>query len=359
MATSKPVYQNYVYQNGSLYCALYKRRVINTSGTGADQWYWMPTNQSGDIIDFRANALNAGATYTSEANALANIPSGYGAPAVDRWKSDKYMSLLNMFPFDAGSSDKFKLGITDWTSNVVGLNNIVIPIYWTDVFDSYNSTGRRQDQNLTGSWSKVDDILIFCKNTGRKISLIVSMHLSSRIIDSVSKFYGTSNYEKDEWGNPIAVGDYGNGHPSLADETTGSGLSMMKDFFQKVVARYGGTTGQTYSLGAQLNWIATTITGQNEFGYNYENTVSGLTAKALSGYSPATISGFRTWVSTNVNNPKRYANKDLMNAAWGTNFSDFSTATAPTTGKAFGTATVNDFAGLFYSNWGKDFWRYL
>jgi hypothetical protein len=363
MATSKPEFQGIVLKDSGVnYCGLFKSRVVPVSGSPATQYYWFPTNSSGDIMDYRDNELNG--TFTSDTNALANYPSGYGN-YVDNWPTTKYLSYTNLYPFDGGNTDNYLIGLNEWVTADSGINNILVPIYWTDVFDSYNSTGRRQDQNLNASWSKVDAIVIAAKNKGVKVSLLIGLHLSSRnpyapssppLVDS---FYGVSNYEKDENNNPIAVGTYGDGHPSLADETSTSGRSMMKDFFQKVVTRYGGTTGQTYSLGTQLNWVTLTITGQLEYGYNYDNTVSGISANALSGYSTATLNGFRGWLFNASTNPDKYADLTALNSAWGTAYGTIGAIMPPTTGKAFGTAVVSDFAALFQSNRGKDWWKYL
>jgi hypothetical protein len=370
MATSKPEFQGVVMKDsGTNYCGLFKRRLKPVTGSPVTQYYWLPTNNSGDITDERVNIMNG--TFSSDTAALAGPPSGYGTYA-DNWATTKYLSYMNLYPFDNNSTALFKSGLDNWTRADRGINNIVVPVFWSDVFDSYNTSGigagRRQDQNLNGSWAKLDEIVIYVKAKGLKVSFLINLFLGGKDpYNSVQHFWGITNNEKDEWNNPIAVENYGNGHPPLMDNTSGSGANMMKDFYMKVISRYSGT-GQPYSLGAQLNWISPTITGQTEYGYNYENTVGGVTAKALSGYSAPSIAGFRAWVSTNTDNPNRYADKDALNNAWGTSFASFSVVTPPITGKAFGlvdvpgvvdVADMNDFAALFYTNQGKDWWQYL
>lgn len=345
MATSKPQYQNYVYQSGLLFCALYKRRAIDINGVGIDQWYWMPSNRSGDIIDYRANGLNG--FFSSETSALdesTGIPAGYGTLVVDRWQSDKHLSYMYIYPFDVAGLNAFKQSVEEWIE--IGANNILIPVFWSDVFTSWSE----QQTNADSSWEKQDLLINWIKTKGVKVSLMINLHLGARYIPD---FWGTANTEKDCFGDYVSIGGYETGHPSLA----GTGANMMKDFYMKVLDRYGGTTGQTYSLGSQLNWITPVFTEQLEYGFNYENGNAGGLHKALYGYSDDSKAGFRSWLQS-VDNPDKYNQIADLNAKWGTSFANFGAVTPPSTNHSKG-ANEYQLSEIFASNWGKDFWKYL
>ncbi|HEY1055327.1 MAG TPA: hypothetical protein VGE24_09335, partial [Emticicia sp.] len=118
-------------------------------------------------------------------------------------------------------------------------------------------------------------------------------------------------------------------------------------------------------LGNQFLQIIPTLTVHKEFGYNFTNQYYPVGSSdpvkeyfALSGYSSATISGFRTWLNS-PSNPDKYNDKDAMNAAWGTTFGSFSVVTPPTTGKGVQQATLDDYAIMFSTNRGKDWYKYL
>ena len=349
MATSKPEFQGKVLKHASSnnYCGLYKRRLINTSGAVATQYYWLPTSQIGEIVDQRGNIMNGTFASAEIASELANAPAGYGN-YVDNWQNERYNSLMISYPFDPGNGGvpTYKATIDDWLSKCPEINNLVLPVFWGDVFDSY----AEQTANAEGSWTQINDLVTFLKSKNRKVSILLCLFLGSSEVDN---FWGYDNNEKDEWNTVVSL-EYGNAHPSLADKSSGSGRSMMKDFFQKVVTRYAHPD----KLGAQLNWISPVITAQMEFGYNYENTVGALTAPALSGYHTKTIEGFRTWLASEVN-PNRYENIMALRTKWGMYFEDFSDVTPPTTGIPFGIAQTQHFAALFKTNRGKDWWMYL
>lgn len=368
MATTKPEFQGKVLKHASSnnYCGLYKRRIINTSGVATTQYYWLPTNQNGNIVDQRGNIMNGTFASAETANDSGNWPSGYGN-FVD-WQNERFLSLMVSYPFS--DINAAKAAITEWCSEKSGINNIVIPIFWNDIFDVYDAViskgdipARRQIDNFNSSWAKQDEYIAFAKATGKSVSLLICLFLG-RNTESIAYpevqyatnkyFWGINNNEKDEYGNGIGITYYGDGHPSLADKSSGSGRSMMKDFFQKVVTRYAHPD----KLGAQLNWVSPVITAQMEFGYNYENTIGGITAPALSGYHDKTIEGFRTWLASEVN-PNRYENIMALRTKWGMYFENFSDVTPPTTGIPFGTAQTQHFAALFKTNRGKDWWMYL
>lgn len=340
MATSKPEFQGIVLSNSTNYCGLYKRIVNNTSNIATTQYYWLPTNKSGDITDFRSNVMNGTFADAATAKSSGNLPSGYSA-YTDNWPNEKYLSYMYNFPFDGGDLDVFKQAIDDWVA--LGANNILVPIFWHDVFTSYAD----QTTPPSGAWDKQDAVINYVKSKGVKVSLMVHLYISANYIPA---FWGSANSEKDIFGDYIFLSGYGNGHPSLA----GSGANMMKDFYQRVIARYAHSS----FLGNQLNWITPVMTEQSEFGFNYDNSAGGFDHKALYGYSNDSIAGFRTWLQSSSLNPDYYPDILSLNTAWGTSFASFSAVTPPATGYSIG-ANEYQISEVFASNQGKDFWKYL
>ncbi|WP_337043873.1 beta-galactosidase [Emticicia sp. 17c] len=339
MAITKPVFKNFVLSNSGLYCGLYYRKVLSKTNAVGEQWYWMPTNRSGNITDMRANSLNG--YYATDTAALANYPAGYTL-LTDNWSSEKYISYMYNYPSE--NIIEAKNCITDWVNNI-GATNVLIPVFYNNIFKSY--TQQTDTANFNTYFAELDGLVTHAKNTGAKVSLFVCIDVDDNY---VADFWGLDNNEKDEWGYPIRIA-YGSGHPSLAN-TYATGI--MKDFFQKVVNRYASL------LGNQLNWVTPLLTVHNEYGYNFTNQYYPPGADspvpqyiALSGYSPSTIAGFRSWL------PTQYANVGALNTAWGTSYGNFADVTVPTTGKAPFEASLDDFQNIFASNRGKDWYRYL
>lgn len=342
MATSKPEFQGIVLSNSIDYCGLYKRIVNNTSNIATTQYYWLPTNKSGDITDYRANVMNGTFADAATATSSGNIPSGYSVYA-DNWPNEKYLSYMYNFPFDNSAGvQAFKDSVDAMVRE--GANNIVIPIFWTNIFATYDA----QSSPPSNAFDPQDVFVNYAKGKGVKISLMPHLYMGA---SDIPNFWGVANNEKDIYGNYIAVGGYGNGHPSLA----GVGADMMKDFYQKVVTHYNTL------LGSQLNWISPVITEQSEYGFNYDITVSGVTGKTLYGYSNDSKAGFRAWLQSS-DNPDKYANIAALNAAWGTSYISFSDVQPPTTPYAFNSSPPDmeyKLSEVFMSNQGKDFWKYL
>ncbi|GAB3511727.1 hypothetical protein GCM10027442_21910 [Emticicia fontis] len=309
----------------------------------------MPTNSSGDIIDFRENAMNGGTFYSSEASALANVPSGYGTLTVDRWQTDKYLSYMNLYPFrDIGA---FKTGVDWFVAN--GATNILIPVLWGDIFDSYSGTGKRQDQNLSSSFDKQNTAVDYVKNTypNVKISLLPWIKLSSSLIP---QFWGTSTNEKDCFGNDLGIEGYGDAHPALSDKSAGSGRSMAVDFFTKVTNYYANR------LGSQFNYIIPVISQQAEYGFNYDNGISA-PYKMIEGYSSATKAAFRAWLFNGTANPNAYADLTALNTAWGTTYTSNGQIEPPNTNLTQGgsdEAYVQGLNSIFASKRGVDWYLF-
>ena len=247
MATSKPEFQGIVLKDsGTNYCGLFKRRIINTSSVAATQYYWLPTNSSGEITDYRANIMSGTTTYATDTLALTNKPVGYGT-FVDAWPTTKYLSYMNMYPFrDLG---QFKSGVDSFVS--LGATNILIPVLWSDVFSRWTD-----QQTPSGTaWDKQNQAVDYVKNTypNVKISLMIWLKMDA---ERIVNFWGTANNEKDCWNNDLGIEGYGDAHAPLSDKNSGSGRSMMLDFFTKATNYYSNR------LGSRFNYFNTVIKKQ-------------------------------------------------------------------------------------------------
>ncbi|RFS16995.1 hypothetical protein [Emticicia sp. C21] len=343
MATSKPVFQGIVLKDsGTNYCGLFNRRVINTSSVAATQYYWLPTNSSGEITDYRANIMSGTTTHATDTLALANKPAGYGT-FVDSWPTTKYLSYMNMYPFqDLG---QFKSGVDSFVAS--GATNIVIPVLWSDIFDS----NAEQITNSSTAYNKQNLAIDFVqtKYPYVKISLLLLIYQDAERRNA-NKWWPVSVNEKDCWNNDLGVWGYGNAHAPLSDKTAGAGRSMMLDFFTKVTNYYAN------KLGSQFNYIIPTITEQAEYGFNYEN--GNPAYKAIIGYSGVTKSAFRTWLFNAAANPGAYANREALNTAWGTGYTADSQIEPPNTGLGQGTTDVAELNTVFASKRGVDWYLF-
>lgn len=268
------------------------------------------------------------------------------------WQNEKYLPLMVSFPFDGGNTTAYEATVNDWLATYPDIDSLTVPIFVGDVFESYNTTGRRQDQNLDTSWQyRLDPLILFLKDKNVKVNFMICTFLAT-FGGQVNKFWGQTNNERDEWNNAVEL-EYGNAHPSLADNSTNSGKNMMKDFVKKVVARY---IDEDF-LGENLGWVTPVITGQMEYGYNFATGSSGSGVPIFEGYHPVTIAGFKTWLQS-PSNPNRYVNIETLNAKWGTAFATFDVVEPPRTGKGNRLATDADYVAMFATNWGKDWWKY-
>ncbi|MBA4852090.1 hypothetical protein [Emticicia sp. BO119] len=345
MATSKPEFQNIVLKDsGNNFCGLYKSRIVPVTGSAVTQYYWLPTNSSGDIADFRVNIMNG--TFGSDSSAIASKPSGFNT-YTDAWPVTKYLSYMNLYPFqDIG---QFQTGVGQFISE--GANNILIPVLWSDVFESYSTPStKRQDQNLNSSYDKQNQAVDFVKNNypNAKISLLIWLKMNAGRIPG---FWGTANNEKDCFGNDLGIEGYGDAHAPLSDKTNGSGRSMMLDFFTKATNYYANR------LGAQFNYVIPAITQQAEYGFNYENG-TGSKFKAIIGYSNVTKAAFRTWLFDGVNNPNAYGSLGALNSAWGISHGSTGDIQPPNTGLAQGTQDVQGLNAVFASRRGVDWYLF-
>lgn len=344
--TSLPISTGTIAKNTSnKYASLFRYKIKRTNGDTLSQFAWVPTDINGVIVDSRAKRLNG--YFASSSTALSNLPPTYSipsSPGPDDFQTQKYIAYMEMYPFIDVA--KTKLSYDEFIQ--AGANEIVIPVYWETVFQTYE----QQTTNAGSSWAAYDDLITYVKNKGVKVSLRICVDMDdSRIYDlepgAPGGFYGLSNSAKDEWGDPIRV-SYGSGHSSLAYTI---GRNMMLDFVNKTLSRYSS------SLGTQLLWYSVVMTAQNETGYNYENKrfiETGPTDSypATFDYSSHAITAFRAWLTT------KYSTVEALNTSWGSSYSSISEAYPPTTGASAGNATHEQMDALFSTNRGKDFWQF-
>ncbi|MFD2522350.1 3-coathanger stack domain-containing protein [Emticicia soli] len=123
---------------------------------------------------------------------------------------------------------------------------------------------------------------------------------------------------QDQFNNPARVA-YGSGHGSFSSL---SATAKMKGFVQKIVDRYYPM------LGEKLYWVSVATAAQFETGFNYENSWTGQEFVSPHpceyDYSPDNINGFRNWLVT-----ERYTSLADVNAAYGTNYSDYNQIEPP------------------------------
>lgn len=344
--TSFPISTGKIAKNTSnKYASLFRYKIKRSNGDTLSQFAWVPTDINGVIVDSRAKRLNG--YFASGATALANLPATYSIPTTpgpDDFQTQKYIAYMELYPLL--DVNKTKQAYDEFVQ--AGANEIVVPIYWETVFDTYT----KQTTNAASSWAIYDDLIDYAKNKGVKVSLRICVDMDdSRIYDlepgATGGFYGLSNSAKDEWGDPIRV-SYGSGHSSLAYTI---GRNMMLDFVNKTLTRYNSR------LSGQLLWYSVVMTAQNETGYNYENkrfTESGPTNSypATFDYSSHAITAFRNWLTA------KYGTVAALNASWGSSYGAISEAYPPITGAAVGTATHEQMDALFATNRGKDFWQF-
>lgn len=344
---SKPEYQGNVFTNGTDYVGLYKRQKFNdATATATDEYYYMQTNPSGNILDTRDNVVNG--IFSSQANALANKPSGYDNAFVDfqSIKSIGY-NTQELFEFDESvPKAEFDAAIA------AGASYIMIIIEWGQVFQTW----AQQTTNADASWEKYDKFVDYV--VARNNYLLQPMKVSFRIrVDmddglhndingtNTSGFYNLSDNAKDEYGYVARI-DRGSGHVSLAYTT---GVNQMLDFVQKVLYRYYNR------IGNKFFWFSVVTSAQTENGYNFENqyyTPDGIVPKYSTSFdfSDHAVNGFKAAMETKYT---PLGGISALNTAWGNSpaLTSFSQITAPSrTG-----ATADS---IYNTNKGKDWWWY-
>jgi hypothetical protein len=359
MPHSKPIFQETVLSNGTLFVGLYLRsRKNDINGTEDDQFYWLQTTASGSVLDSRGNALND--YFTSLASALATPPSGYSA-VVDNFDDRKDIGYNSIYPYRDGDASYAQTLAEYSAAATAGATYILVDIYWGDVF----LTLTEQNTNASTKWLKFDNLINYAKGlfttTGAKMMVSIRVILSKYNRENYdlfgstqsSGFYGLSESALDEENYPARVISDGGtrGIFSLADNTrTGNGVGQGLDFVQKVLQRYNSSLAATN----QWNWFSVDMTAQHEGGYNYENSqyatesVGSPNAPTSYDYSSFSVSGFKTAMQV------KYATIGALNTAWGSSYGAFSDIIPPKTGSTSPSSYELDM--VYSTTKGKDWW---
>jgi len=397
MAYSKPIFQNIVYTNGTLFAALYLRSYKNdVNGSEDDQFYWINSTSVGVVEDKRNNALNS--YFTSLSGALSTPPTGYSAitAPTDIYENKRIWCYTQGYPFESQAT--LARTLTEYDDHIAsGGNCIMVQIGWDEVFQTYSA----QTTNADSSWTKFDGLIdyIAAKTTLAGDPVFVRLRIKTSMDDgthydlfgatNTSGFYGLSQSAIGTRGFPTRIG-YGTGHVSLAYST---GVNQALNFVQKCVDRYNTR------LGSQLLDVSVVNTAQFEAGYNYENqhyyyiyeedgtthidqqwiyeriplspyyryVLDGGGFKIPSGqssgnatvntdaypetydYSTYSIAGFRTWIAS----LPKYDTIAKVNTAWGEVNGDYSDIQPPTVASG---ATATQLNAIFATTKGQDWW---
>ena len=236
MPNSKPIFQQTVLSNGSLYTGLYLRsRKNDINGTEDDQFYWLQTTASGTPTDLRNNAMND--YFTSLASALATPPSGY-SNIVDDFEDRKDIGYNSIYPYR--DTNSYNQTLAEYTAAAAaGVTYILVDIYWGDVF----LTLAEQNTNSSVKWLNFDNLINYAKGlfttTGSKMKVSIRVILSKFNRENYdlfgstqsSGFYGLSESALDEEGYPARILSDGGtrGIFSLADNTrSGNGVGQWR-----------------------------------------------------------------------------------------------------------------------------------
>lgn len=356
MPASKAVSMGVVLTNGTNFISLFFRSEKNDlNNEVVDKFYWVQSNASGVPTSGRNNALNG--YFSSQSSAISDTPDGYGdLPPTDEFQNTKINSYMDLFPVAGGNSaekdasvQRVKNSLDVFTA--AGGNAFVLVLRWEEVFKNITE----QNANLDTSWTRYDQLVNYAKDKGLKVCFRICVDMDDNTLNvngTGTAFYGLDNSAKDEWGYPARI-EYGFGHCSLSYTT---GLNMLYDFVDKVLARY------STMLGNKFLWYSVTTTAQQESGYNYENQNYDMGAggspgpRYKTGYDHSThaLAAFKAWCQTEYSN-----NISLLNAVWGTTLSTFDSITTPKSGVvSAGTTSEQPFLNVFKTNKGKDFFRF-
>jgi Glycosyl hydrolase family 14 len=358
MAVSQPIFMGYVVTNGSDFLSLYfTSKKVEGSGTAVDQFYWIKSNSSGVLTDRRAN--NANGYFTSQSEALSNIPSGYSdVPADDLYESTTEVGYMSNFP--ERDIAKAKSEYDDAIAN--GVTYIMLSVIWNGnssspnggVFNTYTPpasvTDYSQTTNHDRCWAFYDELIDYATSktatNGNKVKVAIRLVLtlddgSHNDIEgtNTSGFIGLSEMAKDHLGFVSRVAE-GIGQISFANTTA---TAQALDFVQKAATRYAARVA---SNGSSILQMSCGTAAQWECGYGYENQQYPAARYQTSyDYSSYSKSGFRTYITG------LYSTIGTANTHWGTSFASFSVVEPPTNGdnSTYSTALGYDWWQWNYS----------
>lgn len=383
MPSTKPIFMDVIIYNSSTqkYAGLYfKSEKVDGSGTAEDQFYWINTNSSGDIIDWRSNMLNG--WYSSKSLAEANKPSGY-TDNVPANLNDKFMvgfmpawytdGNVSGYPYkidgviQENNPHKYTLDAIDKMLDA-GITYLKFAINMSYIYFSksdydidtaggdanamYNNSNTRMDKYVKNAI----DLIV---SKGKVKQVAVSFRLETMMIREGwndmrnwnPRLINDSDLMVDNTGN-IASGIYARGSLSYC---SANALQIAKDFIRNVLRRYKSYANDR---GINVHWVSVVNSQTSEAEYGYENapTIGGSTVQRLMDYSDNAVVAFRAWLQSTTGG--NYASISALNTAWGTSFAGFNSINRENL-PAWGITDdnqVNNF--LFSDKKGKDWYNF-
>lgn len=327
---SQPKFMDLVLTNGTDFVGLfYAYYQEEGSSPTLDQWYWLKTLPSGEIIDKRQNKIIVGgqAWWTVRTGAVSNPPAGYGGVAPsDDFRNTREWGYKPSWLFSTGyevggvniSFTKAKENIREWVN--AGCTYVAFGIPWEDVFLSLSA----QNTNADSSWARYDELANFIKslNPTVKIAIRVVVFKEARNhndvdinYDPTNNFWPLSDSQVDSYGK-LNRGIYDRNSFSYCDANA---TSQAIDFITKVKNRYSSIMG-----AGRLMWLSVAATAEEEAGYNFRNDTYNDLYPAIFDYSNFAKTAFRTFCQNKYGN-----NIQSLNSAWGSSYSQFSQVEPP------------------------------
>lgn len=387
MPSTKPVYMGVLLYNGTKYAGLYyKSEKTDGSATAVNQFYWLETNNKGEILDYRTNSINRtdtfGGWYSSQEEAVNNKPSGY---------TDQIPVIIDTTEFSVGympawltSSDQgfpytvegvlsndnsYKYTI-DAISDMIdaGIDNVILAFQFAHLYYSkaeFDADVNREDVNYiyqAVNKHNIDSLfkraieLIQSKQTSLKRTITLSIRLESffcregwnnmenwnpRLIENADLMVDNSNN--------ISSVIYGRGSYSYASSNA---KYVAVNFTKNILNRY---VGYANDRNVKIKWISVVTAQTSEAEYPYENEINGSTVARLFDYSDVAVSGFRTWLQSSTGG--NYANIGALNTAWGSSFASFNSINKENIA-GWNVLDVDAMNKIFATKKGKDFYNY-
>lgn len=346
-------FMDLVLMNGDNFIGLYySSNRENAQSPNLDKWHWLKCSALGEAINQDKISVNGQTWWTERDWAISNIPLGYGEVNPVEPISVRSWGYKPSFLFDSGyevgganvSLNKAKENIREWVN--AGVNYVTFGINWDDVFLSLEE----QNKNEDASWARYDELANFVKslNSTVKIAIRVSVFKRGRTHNDMQGDYNKNNNlwalsesQYDSTGS-VNRGIYDRNSFSYSDENA---IAQAIDFVHKVAERYSKIMGAN-----RLRWISVAVTGEEEAGFNFRNSLPGIwdLYSAIFDYSEKSKAKFRDFCKNN------YPNIQSLNTSWGSNYSDFSKIEPP-----YPTGSSDMELSLTYSgNKGNDWWYF-
>lgn len=382
MPSTKPIYMGVLLYNSttSKYAGLYyKSEKTDGSAVAVNQFYWLETNNRGEILDYRTNMING--WFDSQNNAVNNKPSGYSDQVPIDLTDEFVVSFMPAWTTDGSFGFPYTIDGVVQTNNMykytldsiglmldAGATNIVCPINFSTLYYSkaqfdmdtagtdtnginaiYSDTTK---SNTDGFVKKVVDLIVA---KGKKAS--ISFRLEGFFVRESwndnrqwnPRLINDSDLMVDNFGN-YANGVYGRGSFSYASTNA---KNVAVNYAKNILRRYKAYAND---WGVKVHWcsIVTSQTSEAEYAYENNNSANAL-IQTLFDYSNISIIGFRTWLQSSTGG--NYANIGALNTAWGSNFANFDSINKENV-IGWNISDVITLNKIFASKKGKDWYNY-